>query len=463
MARPSKNSPVDFDRPQTLTHGLLDRVQCPPEKAFVLLRDSEQRGLRLRITQAGGKRWQFEARVKGKLFTRSLGSWPAVPIGRAQKLAGALRALTGEGQDPRVLEQQERDKAKAEQAARDSAEALHLAQQQALRANEAARAITVGELWPMYLVQGRPKRKDGWKPRYRADLEAMARPGGAQKKRGQGVTRPGPLYPLLALPLAGVNEDALKDWYDREALSGKHQAARALMMFRGFLRWCITRPEYRSLADRSAGSAPAILENLPANTRRTDALDAAQVPGWWAGTEQLGNRTASAYLRSLLLTGARREEMAALRWEHVDFRWRKLTLADKVETRRIVPLTPYLAQLLAQLPREGPYVFASASKSGRITDARTAHAQVLQHAQVQHLTLHGLRRSYIRQGRKVAPGGVPAQMAGHAPGGVAEGYAVLSMDDLRPHAECIEAHILSLAGVQFDAQAAPGALRVVGG
>lgn len=39
-------------------------------------------------------------------------------------------------------------------------------------------------------------------------------------------------------------------------------------------------------------------------------------------------RTAAVYLRALLLTGARREEMAALRWENVDFRWRKLMLAD---------------------------------------------------------------------------------------------------------------------------------------
>ena len=56
------------------------------------------------------------------------------------------------------------------------------------------------------------------------------------------------------------------------------------------------------------------MEALPSNTRRTDALEAAQVPGWWSGVEQLNNRTASVYLRALLLPGARREEMAALKW-----------------------------------------------------------------------------------------------------------------------------------------------------
>jgi hypothetical protein len=44
------------------------------------------------------------------------------------------------------------------------------------------------------------------------------------------------------------------------------------------------------------------LENLPPNTRRTDALDGAQIAGWWAGTGNSATRTASVYLRALLLT-----------------------------------------------------------------------------------------------------------------------------------------------------------------
>jgi len=42
--------------------------------------------------------------------------------------------------------------------------------------------------------------------------------------------------------------------------------------------------------NREVGPAAAILENLPTNTKRTDALEAAQVDGWWSGVEQLGNR-----------------------------------------------------------------------------------------------------------------------------------------------------------------------------
>lgn len=179
--------------------------------------------------------------------------------------------------------------------------------------------------------------------------------------------------------------------------------------------------------------------------------------------EQLHNRTASVYLRALLLTGARREELAALRWEQVDFQWRKLTLADKVEETRVIPLTPYLAQLLATLPRSGGFVFASASKAGRLTDTRASHAQALKSASINHLTIHGLRRSFSLLGEAAgAPAGAIAQIMGHKPSATAEGYRPRSMDALRPFAEQIEAHILAQAGVKFDPKAEPGKLRVVG-
>lgn len=426
------------------TAGRVSGFKCPPDKKQAFLWDATAPGLGLRATPAGKPAYVFQSVYQGKDLRITIGSPAAWSIPDAQAKARELQRLIDEGKDPRDLKRE--------------ALAAHAEKKAAV----AAQALTVGEVWPLYLENGRPKRRDAWKPRYRADLEAMAVPGGEPKKRGQGVTRPGPLYPLLALPLAAINEDTLKSWYDREAMTGKHQAARALMMFRGFLRWCAARPEYRSLTDREAGKAAAIVENLPSNTRRTDALEAAQVPGWWAGVEQLNNRTASAYLRALLLTGARREELASLAWANVDFQWRKLTIADKVDSTRTIPLSPYMAQLLATLPRVGPFVFASTGKAGRITDARASHAQALRHAGIEHLTFHGLRRSFSLLGEAAgAPAGAIAQVMGHKPSATAEGYRPRSIDALRPFLEQIEAHILRLAGVQFDAKAEPGKLRAV--
>lgn len=454
MARLSKTAAIDYSAAHDLTHGLLERAACPSDAPFVLVRDADKKGLRLRVTKAGGKHWQFETRVKGKLFTRALGEWPAVSIDDAKGEAHRLRGLTEKGTDPRELERrQEADKAAAIAATAAQVEA------------DKVQALTVGDIWPRYLAEGKPKRKEAFKPRYRADLEAMSGAGGIKKVRGQGLTRPGPIYPLLALPLSQVNEDTLKSWFDRESVAGRHQAARALMMFRGFLRWCSAKPEYRAMTDRDAGRAAAILDELPSTSenKRTDCLEAAQLPGWFAGADKLGNRTIAAYLKGLLLTGARREELAGIKWADVDFTWSRLTLADKVEKSRVIPLTPYMAHQLASLPRINEFVFAAkGAKGGRITEPRASHAKVMLHAGITTLTIHGLRRSFSLLGESAgAPAGAIAQVMGHKPSATAEGYRPRSVDALRPYLAQIEAHILNQAGIAFDAKATPGALRVV--
>ena len=57
-------------------------------------------------------------------------------------------------------------------------------------------------------------------------------------------------------------------------------------------------------------------------------------------------RIISAYLQTLLITGARREEIAGIKWADIDFRWKSMTIKDKVEGQRVIPLTPYVASLL---------------------------------------------------------------------------------------------------------------------
>jgi len=427
--------------------GRVNGFKCPEGKAQAFLWDATAKGLGLRATPAGKPSYVFQGLFQGKSIRITIGSPGAWSIPQAQEKARQLQRLIDEGKDPRSLK----------------ADALEQVQAKAAQAQQdALQAVTVADIWPRYLAEGKPKRRDAWKPGYRASLDVMAAPGGVPKIRGQGLTRPGPIFPLLALKLGDVTEDALQLWFEREAKGSKHQAARALMMFRGFLRWCAARPEYRKLINRDAGRAPAILENLPQTTKRTDCIEAAQLPGWWQGVDQLSNRTAGVYLKALVLTGARKEELAGLTWKHVDFQWRKLTIADKVEQTRTIPLTPYLAQLLATLPRVNEFVFASSAKAGKISDARSNHAKALVSADIGHLTIHGLRRSFSLLGEAAgAPAGAIAQVMGHKPSATAEGYRPRSIDALRPFLETIEAHILQQAGVAFDPKAEPGKLRVV--
>jgi integrase len=272
--------------------------------------------------------------------------------------------------------------------------------------------------------------------------------------------------------LADVNADLIRDWYVREAKRSPRQAARSAAMFSGFLRWCSLQREFRDLVDARAASADALRDLLPGKKRRTDALELGQLAAWFAGVAKLSSPVARAYLTALVLTGARREEMAALRWDAVDFRWRKLTIADKVGDTRTIPLTPYVQALLEGLPRAtlpdgapNPYVFSSLGKSGRIAEPRSPHQQVLTDAGIPHVSIHGLRRTFALMGEQAgAPAGAIAQVMGHRPSAVHEGYKPRSVDALRPYLERVESFVLQAAGVDFTQPERRGAgLRLVVG
>jgi integrase len=422
------------------TRARVEGFKCPADKGQAFLWDATQTGLGLRVTPLGKPAYVFQAVYLGRDVRITIGSPEAWSIPEAQARARVLQREIDEGRDPRALKQSAQQASKAKEA------------------KDARESVVVRDAWARYITEGRPKRRAAWKPRYVADMAAMISPGGEPKKRGKGKTLPGHLHPLLGLRLCDVDEDRLATWFAEASKRSAHQATRALMMFRGFLRWCAARPEYRLLVNRDAGKAPAILECLPAVEKRTDSLELAQLSGWWSAVSMLPNQTASAYLRALLLTGARREEIARLKWDAVDFRWHKLTLADKVDETRTLPLTRYLAMMLARLPRQkmpdgtaNPYVFASSSKVGRIVDPRSSMERANREAEIVHLTIHGLRRSFALLGEAAgAPAGAIAQAMGHKPSAVHEGYKPRSLDALRPYLDRVEAFILETAGVQFD-------------
>jgi integrase len=463
MPRPSKTQAIDYTQAHTLSHGLLERATCPDGMAFVLVKDADQKGLRLRVTPAGGKFWQFEARIAGRLFTRSLGAWPAVPIGDAQTSARDLRTSAAKKIDPRELERQA-----AAEAARVATEVA--VQAAAAQATAAAQALTVGDVWTVYLEARRPH----WGARHYADHATLTRAGGEQGNkgtRGRGVTIAGPLHPLLGLALRDLTAPAVEAWAAREAKTRPTSARLGWRCLKAFLSWCAEQPEY----------APLLPSTNPAKTKKArqtlgkagikqDALLREQLPAWFAAVCGMSNPVAAAYLQTLLLTGARPGEVLALRWDDINTQWRGLTIRDKVEGLRVIPLTPYVHGLLAALPRRNDFVFASNPRGGAkhaapISTPNTLHTAACTVAGIEGLTLHGLRRSFKSLTEWLeCPAGVVAQLMGHKPSATAEKhYTVRPLDLLRVHHEKIEAWILEQAGVQFDRASEPGRLRVVAG
>ena len=203
---------------------------------------------------------------------------------------------------------------------------------------------------------------------------------------------------------------------------------------------------------------------------RKDVLEAGQLSFWFSEVRNIKNPIIASFVQCLLLTGARKGELLNLKWSDVDVNWNSLTIRDKATTRgnkigtRVIPLTPYVSQLIQQLPRFNQYVFSSpTSKSGQLVSINKSYEPALNAAGLKGLTLHGLRRSFSTLSEWVeTPSGITAQLMGHKPSAIAEKhYKQRPLDLLRVWHERIESWLLSQGGVTFQKASRASALRLV--
>ena len=362
---------------ERLTPDRIRRFSCPADAKQSFLWDTDAPRLAVRVT-TGAKSFIFEAKLNRQTVRVTIGDVRAWNLDDARAEARRLQTLIDQGIDPR---QEKADKLAAVEAKREEerrVEALAL------------------EAWNAYIEA----RKARWSEPHIRDHENVSKEGGEPRTRGRrkgesAVTLPGALRPLLLLPLARIDADRVRVWLEEEAARRPTHARLAFGLLRAFLNWCSDRPEYRDQIHADACTPRAARESLPKKAAKDDCLQREQLATWFEQVRQIPNPVISAYLQTLLLTGPRREELSGLRWEDVDFQWKSLTIKDKVEGLRTIPLTPYVAALLAALPRRNEWVFSSpAATDGRLQEPRFAHERALQAAGLPHLTIHGLRRSF---------------------------------------------------------------------
>lgn len=450
MSRPLNNAKVDLHEAQDLTAGLIARLQCPADKSQTFLRDRKAPALRVRVTAHGAKAFVFEAKLGRQTIRRTIGDVRTWTIEAARSEANRLRVLVDQGADPRELERQQ----EAERALQ--------------AAKEAAEAVTVGEVWRAYLEARRPR----WGELHYQDHLRVAKPGGQpalRGTRGRGETVAGPLYPLMSLKLSELTPTVLSAWAEQESVSRPTVTRLSWRLIRGFLSWCSEQPQYAPVVPaQNPAKARMVREVLGKPKVKTDALQREQLAVWFTAVRELSNPMAAVYLQALLLTGARPGELLALRWQDVNAKWKGLTIHDKVEGERTIPLTHYVAHLLKGLPRVNEWVFASPSNDEKMAGQAMStphkpHERACAVAGIDGLTLHGLRRSFksLTEWLEI-PAGVVAQLMGHKPSATAEKhYTVRPLDLLRLHHEKIEAWMLEQAGIEFVPEEAPKKLRAV--
>jgi hypothetical protein len=167
----------------------------------------------------------------------------------------------------------------------------------------------MGEVWGRYIEDRRPHGSD----RHHADHLEMVEPGGRARTNRPGVkTIPGPLAPLLPLRLVDLMPAAVEAWAAREAKDRPARVWLALRLLKAFLRWADGEADLKGKADPGAAGTKRAREVAGKAKPKNDVLQREQLPALFRYVRQIQNPVIAAYLQCLLLTGARREELAAL-------------------------------------------------------------------------------------------------------------------------------------------------------
>jgi len=170
-----------------------------------------------------------------------------------------------------------------------------------------------------------------------------------------------------------------------------------------------------------------------------------------AAEEAGANPSATAIIRLLAITGARKSEIATLKWSEVDVERGYLRLGDSKTGAKVIPIGAPAREVLAALPvMEGsPYVFPSATGDSHFQGVEKIWRNVRASAGFPTLRLHDLRHSFASAG--LARGDalpVIGAILGHADVKTTSRYAHLADDPVKLAADAISQTVAAaLSGV----------------
>ena len=303
-----------------LTDASVAAARCPAGKKDLLLFDATQRGFGIRVSAAGETTFLFQYKITGQVRRMSLGRFGLdLTTAAARRQAEKLRGQVLAGADP-IGEQ------RARQAATLQAEAE-------ARAAKAAAAYTVQTM------------VDQW-----AALKLSERSASYAARAPKEVLRPLKAWRNVSAESLG-HADAVRVLDDVKTRRGPVAANRFRAMARACWSWAMKR-----------GALPANPWDAtprPAEERaRERVLDDWELGALWNAAASLDARYCSI-VRLLLLTGQRRDEVAAMAWEELDLSarlWRLPGERTKNHRSNVVPLCAEAVAMLTatrQVRREG--------------------------------------------------------------------------------------------------------------
>jgi integrase len=284
-----------------LTAAIIRTLTLPPGVTDKTFWDDDLPAFGLRLRAGGSRTWIVQYAIAGQTRRMVLGSIETLDPGKARNLARDLLARVRIGEDPA------RDKQIVREQARD----------------------TIGALLPRFLARQRTRLKPRSWIETNRHLTQHCRP----------------LHPIS---IQALDRRAVATLLaDIDSNSGPAAANRVRGSLSAFCTWA-AREGYLE-------TNPALYTNKAVESRPRDRVLAnAELALIW---NALGDDRYGAIIKLLILTGARREEIGALRWDEVDFNTGVIVLPPaRTKNRRehIIPLSAEARAVLEAQSRTAP-------------------------------------------------------------------------------------------------------------
>ena len=368
-----------------------------PEKGQVLYRDDMLRGFGLRVG-ARSKVFYVEGQVHQRTKRVTIGRADVIGVDAARKRAMAILSDMAEGKDPN-----------------------------AEKRREALESITVGQSFDQFFVS-RTSLAESTVDRYRRSCDLY-------------------LKDWRRRPLTEITRQTILKRHQRIAKENGEVTANTVMRH--------LRSVYNFTAAAHEQFPPnpvSILTQARAwfpERRRRGVVGAHDLPAWWTAVMEEPEYSRD-FLLIALFTGMRRNEIASLRWEHIDLRERALHIPKTKNGDPLdLPLSDFLVCLLRErLDQTGtsPWVFPSTGRKGHIVETKKFTARVTERSGVT-FTLHDMRRTFITIAESLdIPHYALKRLLNHRlSGDVTAGYIVSDMERLRGPVSLVAAKILQLS------------------
>jgi integrase len=317
--------------------------------------DAGAHGLYLVVQASGAKSWALRYRFEGRPSKLILGTAEDLPLAQARAAAASAQLQLVAGVDPAAARRASRTLSSKNDAA----------------APIAAVADTVAEQAKQFLTLHGPKLRARTLSQYQSVIDRFVLPAWG------------------ALPVQAIRRRDVITLVDTIAVDRPVMANRTLGVLSKFFNWLMARDVIET--------APTIGVEMPGTENaRERVLDDNELAKLWRALDEEEPSIPAAVLKLLLLTGARRSEIAEAQWSEIDEKQRLLIIPKERSKNRqahTVPLSPQTWSIVEAQLRTGPYVF---SVNGRTPVQNFTRIKSRLRAKLgfnEHWQPHDLRRS----------------------------------------------------------------------